>query len=520
MGHKALLTVFFCVGLVAMAIASPPVPVAEFDFEAPGGGPDAQGWRPLMVGQDKPSHFHVQDFSGAGQQAVALAGNQSLWCGQTLEDPDSCHWEGAPGYGASWNENFVSQEFAITGDATIGFLMAAGLEPSYDFVFLEFEAPDGHWVRLDAWDCGSFSPCAPLVRQYDVLEAEHDGNLRFRFHLMSDGAGDNETPYGGFSQVAFVVDSLVVSDATGVVNYQDFEAEAVADTVTADNVWHGEPNRDGYSAGFLVDGNNTVQETAPANDSWFWSFYLDSTLDYGCAGYPQQPVVPETRSMIRSPRIALTTDINGDPIAGVADSVRFSFDVYRDILPTEHKYYRVAIRSYVDNCLLNREWSAVFRSGEKDWFRQQFTVGVPVATTEIEIDVRVENSNVGESECRSHAPLFDNFLVERLGGGVSAVDDQVVPDPVLVISNTPNPFNPATTIRFELPVPGVASLRVYDIAGRLVRTLLAESETPAGAGRLVWRGVDDQGRAVASGTYFVRLMVGARREIHSVALVR
>jgi hypothetical protein len=68
----------------------------------------------------------------------------------------------------------------------------------------------------------------------------------------------------------------------------------------------------------------------------------------------------------------------------------------------------------------------------------------------------------------------------------------------------PNPFNPSTTIRFELAARGDATLRIYDAHGRAVRTLF-DGVANAGATSLVWNGRDDAGRAVGSGIYFYRL---------------
>jgi len=69
----------------------------------------------------------------------------------------------------------------------------------------------------------------------------------------------------------------------------------------------------------------------------------------------------------------------------------------------------------------------------------------------------------------------------------------------------PNPFNPATTVRYSLGRDTTrARLAVYDVAGRLVAVL---SDGPAAAGEheARWDGRDDDGRAVSSGVYFVRL---------------
>ncbi|MBD3349147.1 MAG: T9SS type A sorting domain-containing protein [Candidatus Eisenbacteria bacterium] len=70
--------------------------------------------------------------------------------------------------------------------------------------------------------------------------------------------------------------------------------------------------------------------------------------------------------------------------------------------------------------------------------------------------------------------------------------------------NRPNPFNPATTVAFELPAAGEVELSVYNVAGRRVATLV-DGRVDAGRHTAVWKGTDDRGESVASGVYFFRL---------------
>lgn len=71
--------------------------------------------------------------------------------------------------------------------------------------------------------------------------------------------------------------------------------------------------------------------------------------------------------------------------------------------------------------------------------------------------------------------------------------------------NTPNPFASRTAIAFDLPASGPVSLRVYDIGGRLVRTLLDTRELAAGPHGAEWDGRDDAGLRVQAGLYFAQL---------------
>lgn len=85
--------------------------------------------------------------------------------------------------------------------------------------------------------------------------------------------------------------------------------------------------------------------------------------------------------------------------------------------------------------------------------------------------------------------------------------------------NRPNPFNPRTRIAFTLAEPGTVSLAVFDASGRQVRRL-TDGLFAAGAHEAVWQGDDEQGGAVASGTYFYRLRTAAGEQTRKMTLLR
>jgi hypothetical protein len=70
--------------------------------------------------------------------------------------------------------------------------------------------------------------------------------------------------------------------------------------------------------------------------------------------------------------------------------------------------------------------------------------------------------------------------------------------------NFPNPFNPTTTIQYDIPRNGEVNLAVYDIQGRLVRSLASLTQQ-AGTHSIVWDARSNGGTIVASGTYFCRI---------------
>jgi hypothetical protein len=87
-------------------------------------------------------------------------------------------------------------------------------------------------------------------------------------------------------------------------------------------------------------------------------------------------------------------------------------------------------------------------------------------------------------------------------------------------ANVPNPFNPATTIRYDVPHNGSrVSLRVYDVTGGLVRTLVDRVES-AGEKSVAWNGRDDSDRPLASGVYFYRLAASGHAVTRRMVLLK
>jgi hypothetical protein len=85
--------------------------------------------------------------------------------------------------------------------------------------------------------------------------------------------------------------------------------------------------------------------------------------------------------------------------------------------------------------------------------------------------------------------------------------------------NYPNPFNPITTIDYQIPIRSRVSLKIFDVSGKLVRTLVDEYEGP-GSHVALWDGKDSFGKAVASSIYFYELRAGSYRETKRMVLLR
>lgn len=112
---------------------------------------------------------------------------------------------------------------------------------------------------------------------------------------------------------------------------------------------------------------------------------------------------------------------------------------------------------------------------------------------------------------------IDNLKV-TLGNSASAAPTPAAA--AMLLGNAPNPFNPSTRIRYELPIDGApVRLTIHDLGGRLVRTLVDEAQA-AGGHVAPWDGRDDAGQPVAGGVYVYRLSAGSSVESRKMVLLK
>lgn len=104
--------------------------------------------------------------------------------------------------------------------------------------------------------------------------------------------------------------------------------------------------------------------------------------------------------------------------------------------------------------------------------------------------------------------------------GATGVGDQPVPAEFALHANIPNPFNPVTTIGYDVPAGGAdVTIAVYDVSGRRVRTLVSQRRE-AGRYTARWNGEDDRGARAASGVYFYRMNAGGFVETRKMVLLK
>ena len=113
--------------------------------------------------------------------------------------------------------------------------------------------------------------------------------------------------------------------------------------------------------------------------------------------------------------------------------------------------------------------------------------------------------------------LNDGRLGVRLDEPV--IESRHQPRSFALHANAPNPFNPETSIRFDLPQESIVCLEVFDVVGQKVRTLVSEQRS-AGTHRVVWDGADETGTLVSSGIYVYRLQAGSFAQVRRMLLLK
>jgi hypothetical protein len=158
--------------------------------------------------------------------------------------------------------------------------------------------------------------------------------------------------------------------------------------------------------------------------------------------------------------------------------------------------------------------------------------GVEPYTEDTDFSVRAERSGYGDDRryrvvfhgSDSTYEVYDTLYVtvphDREADSPSRENAGVAKPSVTALHDArPNPFNPATTISFDLARPEHVCLMISDVRGARVRTLVDENR-PAGSQAVRWDGRDDGGASVASGLYFMRMQAGSYTDVRKLVLLK
>jgi len=229
--------------------------IVWFDFEQM----SWQGWTCVDNTAQLDTFFHVDDFAGLGGgtrgMLVPLEGTRSMWCGvRPGTDPYLCSWETAPGYGNYWDQSLTSDVMGHTGMVTLSYKYSIDTELGDDYLSVIF-AP-GYEETEVARHYGSESGIAT----HELFSASASFYLKFRF--VSDAAHSDQDGLRDYDG-AFIVDSITVSDESGLLDFEDFESAGIGETEAG--IWRAFPEGGyGINSGLA----NNLVDRDPCNDDF------------------------------------------------------------------------------------------------------------------------------------------------------------------------------------------------------------------------------------------------------------
>ena len=127
-----------------------------------------------------------------------------------------------------------------------------------------------------------------------------------------------------------------------------------------------------------------------------------------------------------------------------------------------------------------------------------------IIATDGEIDVYAENGP---------------FTLTIDGSKLNIADSDIIPETFALHGNYPNPFNPTTTISYDLPKWSQVTLGIYDLLGKQIKTLVNQSQD-AGNKIAMWDGTDDLGRQVSAGVYLYQIKAGEFTQTRKMLLLK
>ena len=106
------------------------------------------------------------------------------------------------------------------------------------------------------------------------------------------------------------------------------------------------------------------------------------------------------------------------------------------------------------------------------------------------------------------------------GDNVSTAHDNVlIPNQFKVYDAYPNPFNPVTTLRYQLPEANLVSVIIYDMAGKEVKTLIHQQQNQ-GLHTFQWNGTNNLGNTVSAGIYLYQVHSGIYNQTNKMILLK
>jgi hypothetical protein len=472
-------------------------------FEDFSNGPG--GWIPVgRTGQE--SYWHVAQPGLTGSYALHCSTVDSSSCGGAI-----CQWEG---YGHSWRQR-VRKSYAVpAGGGTLEYDYTTNTEWGFDYLYFRARTnPADTFATLREYngvevgtEVISLAPYAGQTVEFEVL-------------YQSDASYDDQdglSPSGG---LPVILDNFLFNGT----DLDNFELGTLEGWIPVELP----PTPGGYRLvespacfpGYPACDTTSTGEAYDACNVWVPYDSLTGLYPY---------LVPDPEGLLHRQSIAIESPTRPLPTDG--NRYYLEADVYFDV-PFDFGVEFAGVVLNVEYTFNGWEWETNHLGyiGDQGWDHLSVDIsdrvipwlsaGKPLSNFAFRWGAS-ELTYPGQPQTTTTpGPYFNNISIKIAGTSATGVSCTPScspatgiaggPRPVTALGqNFPNPFNPTTTISFSLAEHGPVQLRIYDVDGRLVRSLV-DGHRPAGQQAASWNGTDNRGNRVASGVYFYRLHAGA-----------
>lgn len=468
------------------------------------------GWGVFDYRQGQPNAWHIV----SGTQSCV--GN-AWWCGQT----------GLPfgdGYANNWVQTLTTNvpiNLAGTTTNKLTFKYRCRIEDFFDFcwVMMKGANPGARWDTLASFsgDFGTSCNSATIAVKDSFTTVTQPVTLMFLFG--SDLSVSAEDSLGGYS--GFSIDDVKITAKGNVVPFfDDMESgpsKWIASSPDPGTLWH--------------------IESAPGTSIPATCFFLSTNVFVPFAGSSFGLVPDFADAMLTTPPM----DLNGifSP-NNTSTALKLQFDDWINLLPENDVAWSLMISGSNDLTTWTPWRNALSLSfsgltvecveGNSVNFDPYLTTrtGIQPGTRYIRLGFRIRDQKQSDPDggplrlgIQTEGIYYDDvgvYYVYTLSG-VETVGGAPAQAYASIRRVFPNPFNPSTTIEFAVPNSGPTAVRVFDIAGRRIATLVDE-EMAAGVYRVKWNGKTDDGRDLASGIYFAQIQSGGSRQSARLAMLK
>lgn len=490
----------------------------EGKFQDAAGNPDPQGWIPV----DETAGDTVWNISD--YQADNLDSdddNLAWWCGEMFPACAGDDKEG--GYGNDYNQELnwsaVVADPTKAATVTVTGILNLDTEPAYDYAHFNYNSIYG---TTSAWIGDGELEGYEFSFEFTYQPGEYAGvagdEVQLGFLVNTDGVwSDEDCLYATVG--AIQVDNIQVTidqDGTPPVvspvetcqpgDPVQWEATGQPGCGNFGQLWTElddlDPDQDNHSPqwAFIDDGLVVPGTGGSLCDTWCYGpdgFVINGTG--GLCGEGSElinsvlsPPIELPRSPFKSLVVSFDTYLHAYIYPGYVGFMQWHLETTAD--PTGLSGWEVW------------QYNNAYFHPDGEYSRFETAVGKndlaeDACLARIRLVLWVNNIFTGGTEAdMTPAPYFDNVRLQAVKTTGKPPEDDI--DISLRVDAAPNPFNPSVTISYAMPKDGQIAVRIYDIQGRLVNTLI-DGTVAAGPGQVTWRGTDQAGRSMATGVYFV-----------------